>query len=251
MKKLLIFTSIIFVTFSPVFGADAFDKFSDQITNVIVTVAQENLDNFTSDLGAVMCAGSYHHGKTVGFPGLDIGVHVPVKSVNDKDKIVKAADMSYIAFPVGQLEIGLPGSMDLLLRFASAYNANLAGGGLRYGILRNAMPFLPNISGQFTFSSLTFDSKAAKFKATGTDVAFLASFNIPVIDPYIGVGFYSASVEPDATINTPQPGMKGSASGMRAEAGVNISLIPLTYLQIGGAMANGDIGGTVGLGMRF
>jgi hypothetical protein len=30
-----------------------------------------------------------------------------------------------------------------------------------------------------------------------------------------------------------------------------MGLIPLTYLQIGVAMINGDIGGTLGLGVRF
>ncbi|MFH1367733.1 MAG: DUF6588 family protein [Elusimicrobiota bacterium] len=251
MKKLLILLSVFFVSISAVLASDTFDKFNDQITNVTITIAQENLDNFANDLGAVMCGGSYHHGKSLGFPGVDIGFHAALKSVPDKDKIVKAADLSYITLPVGQLEIGLPSNMDLIIRYASVANAAMTGGGLRYGILKNSMPFLPNISAQVTYNMLNVEASANKFTATGMDAAVMASFNLPIIDPYVGVGYYSASVEPDATIQTPQPGMKGTGSGMRAEVGVNMGLIPLTYLQLAANYVSGDIGGTVGLGVRF
>lgn len=251
MKKVLILPLIYVLAVSMVFAADTFDKFNEQITNVAITVAQENLDTFATDLGAVMTGGSYHSGKSLGFPGVDVGYHVSLKSVNDKDKIVKAADLTFIGLPVGQLEIGLPASLDLLVRYSTLPNASFSGGGIRYGILRNSMPLLPNISAQATYNTLNVEAGANKFKATACDAAVLCSFNIPVIDPYFGIAYYSASVEPGATVPTPKAGMKGTGSGYRVEAGVNMGLIPLTYLQLGAALMNGEVGGTVGLGVRF
>jgi len=251
MKKSLIYVLLFSVCSAPVFAGNVFDNFKDQLTNVTVPIAQDNLDNFAKDLGAVMVAGSYHSGKSLGFPGVDVGIHAPMKSVSDKDAIVKATGLNYISFPTLQVEIGLPSDLDLLVRYSSIYNANLVGGGLRYGILRNSMPFLPNISVQGIYNTLTVTNDTNKFTATAMNVSAIASFNLPIVDPYVGVGYYSATVTPDASIPTPQADMKGNGSGYIAEAGVNMGLIPLTYLQIGVAMINGDIGGTLGLGVRF
>jgi hypothetical protein len=251
MKKSLIYVLLFSLCSAPVFAGNVFDNFTDKLTNESVPLAQSDLDNFASDLGAVMVAGSYHSGKSLGFPGIDVGIHAPMKNVSDKDGIVKATGLSYIGLPALQVEIGLPSNLDLLVRYSSIYNANLMGGGLRYGILRNSMPFLPNISVQGIYNSLTVASDANKFTATAMDISALASFNLPIVDPYVGVGYYSATVTPDSSIATPQVGMKGNGSGYRAEAGVNMGLIPLTYLQLGVAVMNGDLGGTLGIGARF
>jgi hypothetical protein len=45
--------------------------------------------------------------------------------------------------------------------------------------------------------------------------------------------------------------MKGTATGTRIEAGINLSLIPFTYLQLGGALVNGDMGYNAGFGVKF
>lgn len=253
MKKCLILALVLASAVSQIFAADAFDKFNDQIAGVgiAVSLAQDRLDYFAKDLGAVMNGGSFHHGKNLGLPGFDIGVHVAAANVDDKDSIVKSADLNYIAYPSFQAEVGLPSDIDLLVRFSSVLNSSLVGGGVRYGILRNSTPFFPNISVQATYNALSVSKDAIKFKATGYEGDVLASFNLPIVDPYIGVGYYSATVTPDDSIATPQAGMKGNGSGTRVEAGVNMGLIPLTYLSLGATFVNGGIGGTVGLGARF
>ena len=257
MKKSLIYAVLFSMCLAPVVASAASFNFNDQLTNPSVALVQDRLDNFADDLGAVMVAGSYHSGKTLGFPGLDVGIHLPLLNVSDKDSIVKASGLSYFGFPVLQLEIGLPANLDLLVRYASVSgyasisDASLTGYGLRYGIIRNSMPFLPNLSVQGISNTVSITAGESKIAATSMDVSALASFNIPIVDPYVGLGYYSSTVTPDAAIATPQPGMKGTGTGMRIEAGLNMGLIPLTYLQLGMVYVNGGVGGVLGIGARF
>jgi len=67
------------------------------------------------------------------------------------------------------------------------------------------------------------------------------------VTPYAGVGFDSSDITPDSTISS----LKGTASVSRIEAGINLSLFPFTYIQIGAQMAGGSTDGTFGLGVQF
>jgi opacity protein-like surface antigen len=247
MKKVLIYVMFIAVVTSPVYAADPFDNFKALVSGG-GSVAQKALDNLATDMGALLGGGSYHNGKSLGLPGFDIGIHVPSKKVSDDNAIVKSADVSSILLPMAQVEIGLPANIDIIARYTSILDSSLMGFGLRYGILKPSIPGLPSVSVQAIMTNIDVAAKDNKFKASTTGVNAMISFNnLPVITPYAGVGFDSTSVEPDSTIST----LKGTASGTRIEAGINLKLIPFTYIQLGAAMAGGSTDAVFGLGVQF
>lgn len=247
MKKVLVLLSVLAFVSCPVVAADPFDNF-----NTIVVlggdVAQKSLDNLATDLGALLGGGTYHDGKSLGIPGFDIGIHVPTKKVSDDNVIVKESDVSSVALPMAQLEIGLPMDIDLIARYSSMLDSTLTGFGLRYGILKPDLPGLPSLSLQAVMTNLDVAANDNKFKASTTGVSLTISFNhLPIVTPYAGVGYDTTEIKPDSTLST----LKGTASGTRVEAGVNLGLLPFTYLQLGAAMAGGSTDAVIGLGVQF
>ncbi len=249
MKKALIYTIFVAFLTSPVFATDPFDNFKTQIS-AGGAAAQTALDSFAKDLGALLGGGTYNDGKSLGFPGFNIGIHVPTKQINNDDTIVKSAGISSVALPIVQVEIGLPANLDLIGRYTSYLNSTLTGYGLRYGIFKPSIPGMPSVSVQAVMTDLNVAANANKFKASNSSVSATVSFNhLPIITPYAGVGYDSTNVNPDATVIS--NGMTGSASGMRIEAGIDLTLIPFTYIQLGAAVAGGSTNATVGLGVWF
>src|SRR5262249_32078230 len=106
----------------------------------------KSLDALAKDLGALVGSGSFHQGKSLGFPlGFDIGIHVPVVGLTDDDAILK--DNGSTAHATwGQAEIGLPAHVSVLARYGKAYDATLLGGGLRWGLFTTAAPGVPSLS---------------------------------------------------------------------------------------------------------
>jgi opacity protein-like surface antigen len=251
MKKALIVAVLSTVVSSPVFAANPFDEFRNQLTGATVAVAQKNLDNFTKDLGGLMGGAAFHQGKTCGIPGFDVSLRASSKKISDDDAIVKAAGVDNAILPLLQAEIGLPANIDLIGRYSAYADSTLIGGGLRYGIINNAFPGLPSLSVQALYHALNVAAGDNKLSATSYNIMAMASFNLPVVDPYVGIGMDSTTVEPNASISLPKSGMKGNASTVRIEAGVNLGLLPFTYLQLGGTLIGSDIGYTAGLGVKF
>lgn len=247
MKKALLFVAVLCLVSVKGFAADPFDEFKNTLVNAVRTEAQTQLDSFAKDLGSLMGGGSFHQGKSLGFPGFDVGVHVPIKSTSDDNKIVKAAKVDTILLPVAQAELGLPAKIDLLVRYSALGDAKMVGYGVRYGLFKSIVPAIPSVSVQATFNSLDVNANANKFKATTASVGAALSFGIPIVNPYIGAGLDSTTVEPDSTITD----LKGTASGTRLEAGINLTLFPFTYMQLGAAIVNGDTGYTAGFGVKF
>jgi hypothetical protein len=55
----------------------------------------------------------------------------------------------------------------------------------------------------------------------------------------------------ELTADSSITGLKGKATTSRLEAGINLTLLPFTYLQFGGVLVNGELGYTAGLGVKF
>jgi len=246
MKKLMLMVILMFFVAGRGFSASFFDEFTSNLTGA-TSLIQKNLDSFAADLGAVIGGAACHQGKALGFPGFDVGIHISGKSVSDDNKIVKAAGLDAIALPMLQAEIGLPGKLDLIGRYVAYSGANMTGLGIRYGLLKENIPLFPSISVQVLYNNLDVKSDANKFKAATISAAGVISFNIPIVDPYVLVGMDSTTITPDSSITS----LTGSASGVRAEAGINLSLVPFTYLHIGGGFVNGGMGYNMGLGIKF
>lgn len=251
MKKALLFVSVLCLVSGQVFAADPFDEFKNIINSSITSEAQKQLDIFAKDVGSLLAGGSFHQAN-VGFPGVDVAVRVPIKTTSSDNAIVKAAKVDYIAMPVAQVEVGLPMKIDLIGRYSAFGDSKMVGGGIRYGLFKSIVPGIPSISVQATMNNLDVKVNANKFKATTTSVAATMSFGIPIVKPYIGAGVDATTIEPDSSITTlTGESCKGTATTTRIEGGVNLTLFPFTYVQLGGAMINGDMGYTAGFGISF
>lgn len=225
--------------------ADPFDKFRSFLEGRF-------LDPLAKDLGSVMAGGSFHQGSALGVPGFDVGVHLPIKKASSENVLVSSAATN-IALPWVQAEIGLPAKIDLIARAGGGVGGvTLIGGGIRYGIIKGKLPGMPSVSVSALYSALNHDL----FEANTISANAVISVKIPVITPYIGVGLDKTKVKPkDAAFSgvgaSASRGIEGKASGYRAEAGINLSLFPLTYITLGAGLTNGDAAYHAGLGIKF
>lgn len=247
LKRAVVLITVLLVGINTAFAANLYDEFN-KLKNQVTDVAKTQLDNFAKDLGALMGGGSFHQGKALGVPGFDIGIHVPAKKVNDDNVIVKNADLDTLLLPILQAEVGLPAKFDLIARFTTLGDSTMIGAGVRYGILKKGIPGVPSVSAQAIYNMLDVNAEGNKFSATNISIGGVASINLPIITPYVGVSFDNTSVTPDSAIIE---GVEGSASGLRIEAGVNLSLVPFTYLHVGYALIGSETGYSLGLGIKF
>jgi hypothetical protein len=219
--------------------------------NFGANINQKAIDALSEDLGAVINAGSFHQGKALGFPlGFDVGVHGALVGVQNDDKILRD-DGSDVQSLFGQVEVGLPLRLNVIGRVGSVDEVNVYGGGLRWGVFTPSVPGLPAVSISGLYSKASHDY----FDADVLSANAVLSFEIPFIHPYVGVGYdhttLDISSEGMASASAGTTKVDGSADGTRIEAGVNLSLIPFTYLTLGGGVANGQKLFHAGLGVKF
>lgn len=203
-------------------------------------------NNLAKDMGPIVGGGTYHQAGSLGLLGFDIGIHMPLQKVNSDNLMLKDKNIDSLTMPWIQVEKGLPLKIDLVLRGASSDNLSLVGYGLRYNLV--ALSIL-DVSAMYTMSSLRSDF----IKASANDLTVLASVNIPIIKPYLGISQISTTVNPGDKAVEATPllaGMKGTASGTLIEAGLNISPFPFFYLH-GGMIVSGGSGYTAGAGLKF
>jgi hypothetical protein len=221
-----------------IFSSVRADEFSD---NFAANLDQKTLDALAADIGALVGGPSFHQGKALGFPlGIDLGVHAAFVGVDSDDKILRDNGSTAHSGWV-QAEYGLPGRINLIGRVGQLYQADLYGGGLRWGIFSSVVPGIPSVS----ISGLYAKAKHDLFSAETYSGNLVASFDIPFIHPYIGAGYDSTKLNPDGSA------LNGKGGGARLEAGLNLSIIPFTYLSVGGGVANRRKLGHAGLGVKF
>ncbi len=222
---------------------------NDDFSNNFGVVDQKSLDAMTQDFGAAVGAGSFHTGQALGFPlGFDVGVHVAAVGVQDENTILKD-DKSTLLSKWIQAEVGLPARINVIARAGQIEDADAFGGGLRVGILKSNVPGLPSLSltGLYTQASHDlFDAKTFSANA-------VLSFEVPFIHPYIGAGYDQTELElnDDPMVPASARALDSSEGGTRFEAGINLSLIPFTYITLAGGIANGEEMYHGGIGAKF
>lgn len=222
---------------------------ADDIDNNFSSLTQSSLDAFTQDFGAAIGAGSFHTGKALGFPlGFDVGAHVGAVGVQDEDGVLKDDGSTLISKWV-QAEVGLPARLNVILRGGKIEDANAYGGGLRLGLLKSAVPGIPSIS----LTGLYTKSDHDLFDADTISANAVLSFAVPFIHPYVGVGYDHTKIDVSDDPANPAGirGLDATEGVTRVEAGVNLSLIPFTYLTLGGGIANGEKLLHGGFGVQF
>ncbi|MFC1521330.1 hypothetical protein ACFL6Y_02865 [Elusimicrobiota bacterium] len=226
----------------PSLHAEQFDKFKQYVTKI-------NLKPFAKDLGGLIGAGSFHSGRSLGFPGVDVAGHAAVQAKpSKKNLILVTAKEDNLAVGFAQGEIGLPYKIDVILRGTSFGDSAIVGGGLRYGILRpKLLPFVPSlsISGFSHVMSHTF------FSAVHSSVNLTLSVSMPFIQPYIGGGMDFCKVKIKESNTATLVGYKIKEEGARGTAGINIKLFPLTYFHAAYTNFHGQDGYEGGIGFKL
>lgn len=226
---------------------------ADAISNNIgANLNQKTLDAFTKDIGSLMGGGSFHQGKALGFPlGVDVGVHGVGVDLQDDDAILRD-DHSRATAGWIQAEVGLPAKINIIARGGQFEDAKMYGGGLRIGLFTPSAPLMPALSVSALYDKLNHDYIDAHTWSANA----VLSVDVPFIHPYLGVGWDDTSLKPtDRAFNAaPTPvsrDLKSTESGYRAELGVNISVIPFTYLNLGIGSTNSKTMYHAGLGAKF
>ncbi|MBI2071317.1 MAG: hypothetical protein HYT79_12075 [Elusimicrobia bacterium] len=226
---------------APLF-ADPFDDFKKN-------VAQEFLKPFAKDIGAVMGGGSFHTGRSLGFPGVDIGGHVTVQNKPSEDnKILKNAKVDAFGLPFLQGEVGLPFNVDVILRGISLQDITVVGGGLRYGLFKLRMvPLSPGLAVSVFGHALNHTA----FSVAHQSANIALDLSVPIVSPYIGFGMDRTRVKVNQADVAGVVGLDAKATGTRFAAGVNLKPLPLVYLHGAVLSANSKTGFEAGLGVKF
>ncbi|MBI4423692.1 MAG: hypothetical protein HY554_08195 [Elusimicrobia bacterium] len=208
-----------------------------------------NLRAFASDLGGLLGGASFHSGRSLGFPGFDVGVVAMTQFRPAQDNaILRGSGVKGFGLPLVQAEFGLPLRTDVIVHGATGAGAQVAGGGLRFGALRSGMLVrIPDVAVSAFADRLTHDQFTANHYAVNAS----ASWHLPILQPYAGVGYDVTNVELKTSVVPGLAGSEATAQGVRLTAGVAVTPLPFVYLFGAYSIRHGASGADAGLGVRF
>lgn len=206
------------------------------------------LKPLAKDIGGLFGGGSFHIAKRCGFPGFDIGGHLPIISkLSEENKLMaeKWKEKAY-GIPWIQGEIGLPFSFDLILRGfpLGKEGGTLFGAGIKYALLYGDVPLTPAVSFTLLLNQLRHNDY---LNVDNFSINSIISIGLPVFTPYVGLGIDQTTVESKVVIKD----LKATASGLRLIGGINFKLVPSTYFHLGLGTFNGILGYELGVGMSL
>jgi len=203
---------------------------------------------FAKDLGGLVGATDFHSASVPKLGGFDIGLVVSSQSALS-DELV-AVGISALAIPMVRAEAGLPFGVSVFVRGTGVQGATLIGGGARYQLYDSGLILaIPDVAVTVGLDKLSHDV----LDMSHLGVSVQASFNIPVIKPFIGLGYDRTTVELKQATKIPEQllPLEATASGTRLTVGANLTLIPFTYLYGAYSLLHDETGIEIGLGIRF
>lgn len=230
MKKVfLIFGFVCFMGASAFAGP--FDKFNSVLDGATTNKqAQKYLDNLASDLGSVMTGGSFGVSSSLGLANFNL--NIKLANTNVSNEIMDAEGTTVLYMPILQAEVGLPYDVDLIGRYSYSYDSSLYGLGARYTVYDSSVMFIPSVSVQGIYSILKTSAGDNKLDTDNIALATVATFGIPFVTPYVGIGWDKTTVKPQSSN---KQYLSGTASNVGYSAGVAISVL----------MLNGNVGVTI------
>ncbi|MBI5597411.1 MAG: hypothetical protein HY928_15075 [Elusimicrobia bacterium] len=209
------------------------------------------LKPFARDLGGVLGAATFHSGRSLGFSGFDVGVRGGMLMAPDKDnRALRGRGVRAFGLPWFQAEIGLPFSLDGFIRGVSFQGLTIAGGGLRYALVKvSDKPLRP----QFLLSWSGHSVAHKDFSASHVGLNLVASIQVKSLYPYMGIGADRTKVVVRA-VPALDPTMVGDSTTVLVPRGtLGISMRPKPYLYLHGAATytNRQAGFDTGIGIRF
>lgn len=246
ISKTVLFAALAVGVFAGSAKADPFSDFKTQIQ----AQGKALLTPFAEDFGGLIGGSDFNSGRALGFPGFDVGLAMTVQSKPGAGNLLlKNAGVEAFGLPLLQGSVGLPViGADITLRGISVSGLSVIGGGLRYPIYKSSAltMFIPDVSVSAFYDVIDY----TYFKGSHLSFDVAASFNIPIVKPFVGVGLDNTSMEiqgVDATLN----GVKADISKTRYTVGVKFSPLPLLYIYGAYSSLHGQGGYNAGLGARF
>lgn len=242
IKKVLLAECLFFMVSSSIFA----DPFQDFKVNFI----RQNFKAFIKDFGGVIGGSDFNTGRSIGFPGFDVGFDLALqKEPSSDDLILKNAQVKSFGVPLIHIGVGVPlTGMDAIVRGFSYSGLTVVGGGVRYNVYKSGMitKFLPDVSLLGYYDNITYDY--FKGHHLSFDVAF--SWDIPVIKPFAGFGYDRTTLK-TKNIGLGLDGIEETESGSRVSMGIKFSPLPLVYLYGAYSILHSEKGYNLGMGLRF
>ncbi|MBI4656743.1 MAG: hypothetical protein HY746_08375 [Elusimicrobia bacterium] len=225
--------------------ADSFDDFKAQIQ----ALGKTYIEPFAEDFGGLLGGADFNSGRSVGFPGFDAGIVVVSQFKPSEDnKILKDAGVDAFGIPLVQASVGIPAiKMDAALRGLVYSGLKVIGGGVRYPFHKSGVAkFIPDVMVSAFYDTISHDY----FKGSHYSFDVSASFDIPVIKPFAGIGYDKTKLEVES-VSALLNGSTGSSGAMRYTAGVKFSPVPFLYVFGAYSIFHGESGAQVGAGAKF
>jgi hypothetical protein len=257
MKTTIVFAAVLFAALPARADVyDGFERYADR----------GSLKPFSRDLGGVLGSATFHTARPLGFSGFDVGGHVGGQAYPAKgDAILRNKGVRIFGLPWIQAEIGMPYRIDGFIRGTSHEGLTIAGGGIRYGLLKTSdKPWAPQVLAVGAAHAVVYQS----FSASHAGANLVFSMGTPVFSPYVGAGFDHVrlmvrSSSADATlggaaVNTLESRFTGGVqlrpwNYSSAASGEGGRARPLSFLYVHAAyiLVHGQSGAEGGLGLRF
>ena len=240
-KKFIIFC--FFLTVVP-------SVFADQYAGFAQNADSGALKPFCRDLGGILGSATFHSGRSLGFSGFDFGGRGGMQFYPEKnDRILRNNGVKAFGLPWVQAEIGMPFKIDGFIRGVSYQGLTIAGGGLRYGLLKSSdQPWTP----QLLASAVGHSVVHQYFSASHFGANLVGSMGVAAFTPYLGVGFDRTrlvvrSSALDLTLN----GSVVTTFESRFTAGLQVKPWSFVYLHSAYVLMHGQSGAEAGMGVRF
>lgn len=208
------------------------------------------LKPFARDLGGVLGSATFHSGRSLGFSGFDVGMKGGAQfRPEPNDRILRSRGVRMFGLPWVQAEIGMPFRIDGFVRGMSFEGLTIAGGGLRYGLLKvSDIPWTP----QLLVSGVAHSVVHQHFSASHLGASVVASMGTARFVPYVGAGIDRMRLV--VRSSRADPALNGSTVttvGSRFTAGVRLRFWTFVYVNAAGTLLHGQPGAEVGTGVRF
>ncbi|MDO8803190.1 MAG: hypothetical protein Q7R35_02055 [Elusimicrobiota bacterium] len=247
MKKIIL-TLCMLPLLATAVKADPFSPFT-KFKAQIQALGESKLKPFAADLGGILGANDFNSGRAIGFPGFEAGFAVTAQAKpSPENTILRNAKVKAFGLPMLHAGAALPViGADVMVRGFSYSGFSIIGGGLRYPVMKSGTltMFIPDVSVSAYYDVI----KYSYFKGTHMSLDAAASFNIPVVKPYVGVGLDRTTVD---VSNVPGFNkLSGTISKPRYTLGVRLSPLPLLYVYGAYNILHDQKGYSFGAGAKF
>lgn len=213
-------------------------------------VSRENLPYFTKDIGGLLGSGAATTGRILGWGGFQLSARAAVmpKPSDKNTALGNTDDSKAIVMPWIQGEIGLPFRLDGFIRASSWDGLTIAGGGLKWGIVR---PTDSLYSIQPMIVVMAQSGVHKDFSLTEYSADLVLALKLPYVTPYIGGGVDHTKVTVQSAADSSLVGVKETATTARGTAGLNFKLPAYMDLSLAANYASYGVGAEASFGVRF